>query len=100
MTTALISSVLGLWMIVSAFLWPHSPAQFSNACFAGGLVLFSALVARRGRPWAMYLVAAVGLWLLVSSLLLRASAATLWNNLVIGLSLFVLGRAPIMRTAA
>lgn len=78
---------LGLagWVLVSAYLWPHSRAQFLVTIAVGALVAIIApfdLFSRRVRKINM---AAGAVLALAAVALPRASAATLWHNVVLGL---------------
>lgn len=75
---------LGIWLVVSAYLWPHSPAQFANLWISGLIVARCAAVALEA-PWVGFFNSAVGLWLILSPLVLpRVSTATAWNNVLVG----------------
>src|SRR5690349_1717021 len=39
--------LLGVWLFISAFLWPHSQAQFTNTWLMGVLAVIFALLASR-----------------------------------------------------
>ena len=40
--------VLGIWLFISAFLWPHAPAQMANTEIVGVLCVVFGLVAMGG----------------------------------------------------
>jgi hypothetical protein len=76
----LINALLGLWLFFSAFLWPHTPVERTNAWVVGMLAVTAALVGLSGRT--------LGGWLVVSAILLpRFTAATFWNHLLVGVAL-------------
>ncbi len=75
---------LGIWLVVSSYLWPHSSAQFANLWIAGLLVARFAAVAITA-PRVRFFNSAVGIWLILSPFLLsRLSTATTWNNVLVG----------------
>jgi hypothetical protein len=77
--------VLGLWLFVSAIVWPHTPAQRVNAWVVGVLAVTAALIALRGKKLGRYVNAALGGWLILTALLLpRMTQATFWNHLLVG----------------
>jgi hypothetical protein len=86
----IVSIVLGIWLAFSVFLWPHGDAQFVNAWISAG-VLLSLAVATVRFPWLHAASTPVGMWLIASSLFLEASRVTLWNHLIIGLMVVVVG---------
>jgi hypothetical protein len=78
--------VLGLWVFASAFLWPHTDAQFTNTWMVGVAV---AVIAAAGLslPSLRYLNTVAGAWLALSAFALPvATAATQWNNFLVGLA--------------
>jgi hypothetical protein len=89
------NAVLGVWLFFSAFLWPHGRPQFVNAVTVGILAVTFALFGLSGRPWPRYLNITLGVWLMLSDLFLsRATGATFWNHLFVGLGLVLFGLAP------
>ena len=38
---------LGVWLFISAFLWPHTSAQFTNTWICGALTVAFSLIAMR-----------------------------------------------------
>jgi hypothetical protein len=85
------NAVLGGWLLVSAFLWHHGPAQFHNTWVLGIVIVVLSLLAT-AVPWTRYLNVLAALWLFVSTLVLpRANPGTTWHNCLIALA--VLGSA-------
>jgi formate hydrogenlyase subunit 4 len=94
-----INAVLGLWLFVSVFLWPHSRPQTITATVVGMLVVTAALAGLGGVRWARLVSAGAGGWLLLSALLLPiVSTATFWNHVVVGLAVGALGVSQDLRT--
>jgi hypothetical protein len=90
--------LLGLWLFVSRFLWPHSPLQFANTWIVS-IVYTSLGVAALGFPGVRYLNALVALWLCVSAFALpRIAQATLWNNLFIAIAMLATTAVPRARS--
>jgi hypothetical protein len=88
---------LGAWLTASAFLWPHSAAQFSNSWSVGSLCFVVAALARMTTP-LRYGNTALGAWLLVSTPLLGdLDAATGVNNLLAGIAITVFSLFPRQR---
>jgi hypothetical protein len=86
--------VLGAWLFGSAFVWPHPGASFTNTWVVGVLILGFALGALAA-PALRWANAALAVWLiLTTSLLWPATPGTLWNNVIIGVLVFVLSSVP------
>jgi len=84
----LINAVLGAWLFLSAVMWPHTPAQRTNAWVVGMLVVTAALAGLTGRKAGRMVNAALGAWLIISAILLpRMMPATFWNHLIVGAAL-------------
>ena len=79
-----VNIALGIWLVVSAYVWPHSSAQLANLWISGLLVARLAAVAI-ATPGLRFFNTAIGMWLILSAVVLtRVSSATTWNNIVVG----------------
>ena len=94
-TTARIwNVVLGVWLFISAFLWPHSETQMTNTWIMGVLSALFAVASIYYSP-ARYLNVALAVWLFISSWALPTiHAATTWNNLLVAVAIFVVALIP------
>lgn len=91
MAARVVNATVGFWLWVSAFAWPHSRAQLFNSWIAGMLIVTFALMALEAAPRARYLNAALGVWLIASSIFLPGTnTATMVNHLVVGVVLTTL----------
>jgi hypothetical protein len=78
-----LNALLSAWLLLSAFVLPHTPATAAMTAIAAfAVLLFAALAA--GRPAARYVVTAIAVLLGVTALLLPglAGAAAISNALV------------------
>lgn len=89
MTPRIFISMIGAWLLVSGFSWPHSRVEVSNLIVVGVLApLFSWLSATR--DWARYVSAVAGVWLILTTLRFGTAAhITIIHNLIMGASIFV-----------
>src|SRR5262249_31763739 len=62
--------VLGIWLFISAFLWPHFEPQFTNTWLLGIICVAAAVVALRV-PWFRYVNTALAIWLFISAFVMR-----------------------------
>ncbi len=84
-----INAVLGVWLFISAFAWPHLAAQRTNAAICGVLCVVFALVAT-SVPRVRYLNSLLAIWLFISSWAMAVERiGTLWNNVLVAIAIFV-----------
>jgi hypothetical protein len=82
------NALIGFWMFLSTFLWPHAPAQRLTGWIVGTAAVTGAMAGLMSRTWGRYVNAALGGWLLVSGLFLpRLRPATFWNDMLVGFGL-------------
>ena len=85
---------LGLWLFVSAFVWPHTTASRLNTCIVGALVVVSATMAA-GIGMMRQVTSILALWLLSTTLLVYpANHITFWNNIVVASAVLVFSLIP------
>jgi hypothetical protein len=89
MTTRIFTVLIGTWLFLSAFAWPHTPGQRYAALICGALTVLLSL----GTLYfagLRYLTAAVGVMLLVASVSsFSPSPRTFWHNAILALAIFV-----------
>jgi hypothetical protein len=97
MTPRIFVTMIGAWLLVSGFSWPHSRFEVSNLILVGVLApLFSWLSTKR--DWPRYVSAASGVWLILTTLRFGTAAhITIVHNLIMGASIFV---ANLVATSA
>ncbi len=91
-------SLLGVWLFVSAFLWPRAPGQFHNVWLTGALAAVAGVAAIAGFARARDLGLALGLWLFVTTIFVaRIPPGLFVNNVLVATGLVItslLGRRP------
>jgi hypothetical protein len=91
----IVNVVLGVWLFISAFAWPHSTAQMTNTWIVGVLQVIFALVALFGVAQARYLNTVLAIWLFISAFALPGGdAGTIWNNVIVAILTFVFSLVP------
>lgn len=94
MPARFLNVVVGAWLFVSAFIWTHSPAEFTNTWICGVLAVAFAVIAMT-QPMARFLNTLLAVWLVIGTLAFHwVSAGTLWNNLISAAVMFVASLAP------
>jgi hypothetical protein len=93
-TARVVNIVLGIWLFISAFIWPHSYSQMTNTWVVGVLCVAFAVISMRV-PEARYLNAILAVWLFISVWALPTiSAGTRWNNALVAIASFAAAMAP------
>jgi hypothetical protein len=78
-TGRILNIFVGIWLVVSAWLWPQTWAQQLNAWTVGGLMIVFAIAAA-ARGVLRYLNTALAAWLFASIWVLPTmSTSTAWN---------------------
>ncbi len=91
-----INLVLGIWLIISPFLLGHSDVSFWNQIIVGLIIAVLAAIRAFGAydaPWMSWVNVALGIWLIISPWVLGYSvvASALWNDVIVGVLVIVLG---------
>lgn len=86
--------ILSLWLFVSAFAFPRTPASMTNAWVVGLLGAVSS-VAGMHAVRARFVATALSAWLLAAAFMLpRRSPLTLWNDLAVAVLTLILSLVP------
>lgn len=96
----LISILVGAWLFVSAFAWPHTLAAETNTWIVGTLILIFSLATLLW-PTVRLVNPVLAIWLFVSTLFLPdARVATMWSNAIVAIVVFALSliRCGTVRT--
>ena len=86
--------ILGIWLFISAFIWPHTTVQMTNTWILGVLCVLFALIAMAVPP-VRFVNTALAVWLFISAWALpTASTATTWNNVLVAIAIFLTSLVP------
>jgi hypothetical protein len=90
--------VLGAWLFISIFMWPHDHDGRTNTWMIGLLLSgFGALSLYL--PWVRWVTGLMGAWLCVSTLAIdHVVRPTVWNNLAVGLLVLAASLVPYSST--
>lgn len=90
-----INVILGVWLFISAFAWPHTSAQMTNTWILGVLTVIFALIAWFAAPQARFLNTLLAIWLFISAWALpRYNVGTVWNNVIVAILIFAFSLVP------
>jgi hypothetical protein len=87
-------AVLGGWLLISAFVWPHHGAELYSALISGSLALLCGVWLLRF-PALQYASTALGAWLIFSALGLAHRPLTAWHDGLVGAAILALSSIPI-----
>ena len=89
------NALLGGWLFLSAFLWPHTTQQRVNAWVAGMIAVTAALAGLGRATWGRYVNAGLGAWLIASAMFLpRLRIGTAFNHVFVGFALIMFAMTP------
>lgn len=81
--------ILGAWLFVSAFLWPHAPEQRLNSALVGAAAVAVELIALSSFPRIYVVNVALSIWLFLSLWVLPGrSAGTVANDMLVAVMMF------------
>jgi hypothetical protein len=88
-----INLLLGIWLVISAFAWPHSFAEQTNTWIVGAVIaIFSAV--SFAVPEVRWLDSLPAVWLFFSTFALtHGNGGTVWHNVVIAVAVFTVAFA-------
>ncbi len=87
-SSAFINVVVGMWLVVSAFAWPHPAALRADTWVVGALITVCSLLVAPV-PLLRYVNAALAVWLVATTLALgRNHLGTVSNNLIAAVLVF------------
>src|SRR5579883_1103681 len=91
---AWVNLIIGVWLIISAFAWPHALASETNTWIVGALIGLAAL-------WAMfipqirYVDTLLAIWLFFSSIAFaRGGNTTPWHDVIAAIVVFLVSLVP------
>jgi hypothetical protein len=84
----IINLIAGMWLILSPFLLGYSAGATANSVIIGIAVAILAIIrlAMTRDAWTGWLVAAIGLWLIIAPFIFGfTEPAVLWNEIIVGI---------------
>lgn len=91
---SIVNLILGLWLIVSPYLFGYTSGAITNSVILGIIVAILAIVrlATPSQVWASWLNGIAGLWLIIAPFIVGFSvAAGYWNEIIVGIIVAVVG---------
>lgn len=96
----LINIALGVWLFISAFVWPHTASAMTNTWILGVIITLVA-VTSLFVPAARWVNVGAAIWLFFSTFAIHhVAAATVWNNVIVAILVFIFALTPTGGLAA
>jgi hypothetical protein len=90
----LVNIVLGAWLFISTFIWPHAGSSATNTWVVGLLIVIVAIIAMYW-PVVRWLNTLLGAWLFISAFVIsNIFLATTWNNAIVAILVFLISLMP------
>lgn len=88
-----INGLLGLWLVVAAFLGFSHIGNLVNYLIVGLAVVIVSLALLKEKPWQAWIALILGIWMVASSLVLplHRGAGYVYNDLLTGLVIAIVG---------
>jgi|SRR5580693_3891036 hypothetical protein len=92
-----LNAAIGVWLVISIFIWEHAPAQRTNAWLCGVLCVIFAL-AGIAAPRVRRLNTVLAVWLFISPWALPSggtmSSPTAWITVLSAIGIFIVSLIP------
>jgi hypothetical protein len=87
------NGVLGLWVLLAAFLQIGPKGNFWNDVIVGIIIAIVGFGMVQGKPWQGWTTGLLGLWLIIAAFIpgLVSGSGLIWNNTIVGLIVAVAG---------
>lgn len=89
-----INLLVGAWIFISAFVWPHTRGEMTDTWILGGLIFLGAIGAMV-EPRVRFFNTLCAVWLFIATLVIaHETPGTVWNNCIAAIVVFVLSLIP------
>jgi hypothetical protein len=89
-----VTLVIGIWLIISAFAWPHALTEQTNAWIVGMLIALAAVVSMFA-PSVRYIATLLSIWLFFSAIAFTSpDGGTPWHDVIAAIVVFLVSLIP------
>ena len=90
----LVTVMLGLWLVLSAYVWSHTPISQTNT-WVLGLVIATIAAVGTPSPTVRAISTVPAIWLFFSAFWIAdVTNATMWNNAIVAILVLILSLMP------
>ena len=102
MWQAWVNGILGIWLVIAAFLNFAPKGNLWDNLIVGVIVAVLGFTMVKAKPWQGWLAGIVGLWLVVAAFIpgLQAHTGNLWNDLICGILVIIAGFGALGKSSS
>lgn len=91
------TGILGIWLAIAAFLNFSPAGNMWDNLLVGIVVAYAGFAMTKVKAWQGWTAGILGLWLIVAAFIpaLQAHTGNLWNDLIVGVVLIIVGFAAL-----
>ena len=92
-----VNGILGVWLVVAAFISLGTQGDFWNDIVVGIVAAVVGFLMVKAKPWQGWLTGLVGLWLIAAAFIpgLTGQTGNFWNDLAVGVLLMIGGFSAV-----
>ena len=89
-----VSLVIGAWVFISAFVWPHTVGERADTWILGALIFLTSIGAMYA-PGVRFLNTLFAVWLFFATLIIgHTQPGTVWSNCIAAVIVFIMSLIP------
>ena len=89
-----INIIAGVWLFISAFIWPHTEAAQTNTWIVAVLIMIAAIWALFA-PSVRFINTILAIYLFISTFgIFHNNPGTVWNNVIVSIVVFIVSLIP------
>lgn len=102
MWQAWVNGILGIWLVIAAFLNFAPTGNMWDNLIVGIIVGILGFTMVKVKPWQGWLAGIVGIWLIIAAFIpgLQAHTGNLWNDLISGILVIIAGFGALGKSGA
>jgi hypothetical protein len=88
-----VAGILGLWGIISPFIFKTRTGNMANDIIVGILVAIAGFTVIKEHAWQGWLAGILGIWWIIAGLIpaLTTGAGNIWNDIIVGILVAIAG---------
>jgi len=87
------NGILGLWLVIAAFLPFSATGNLWDDLIVGVIVGIAGFTMAKAKAWQGWTAGILGIWLIIAAFIpaLQAHVGNMWNGIIVGVLLMVAG---------